>query len=51
MKDNKILYYCFAVVMLGTFTGLLSSFGTNILASIGMFSLFWALMLTPMLGD
>lgn len=50
MKD-KVLYYCFAVVMLGTFTGLLNSFGSNILPSIGIFSLFWALMLTPMLGD
>ncbi len=48
---KTIAYYLFGVLLLGTFSGLLMSFGANILPSIGMMSLFWAGMLTPMLGD
>jgi hypothetical protein len=48
---KTIAYYLFGVLLLGSFSGLLMSFGHNILASIGMMSLFWACMLTPMLGD
>jgi hypothetical protein len=48
---KTIGYYLFGVLLLGTFSGLCMSMGHNILWSIGMMSLFWALMLTPMLAD
>jgi hypothetical protein len=48
---KTIAYYLVGVSLFGTFSGLLMSFGANILPSIGMMSLFWALMLMPMLGD
>jgi len=41
--------YIFVVLLLGTFSGLLMSMGSNILASVGMMSLFWAAMLAPVL--
>ncbi len=41
--------YIFVVLLLGTFSGLLMSMGSNILASVGMMSLFWAAMLAPTL--
>ena len=43
------LQYLFIVSLLGTFSGLLMSFGTQILWSIGMMCLFWGLMFTPFL--
>jgi hypothetical protein len=48
---KTIVAYVFGVTLLGAFSGILMSFGHNILASIGFMCLFWALMLTPMLGD
>jgi hypothetical protein len=48
---KTIAYYLFAVLLLGTFSGLAVSMGTHILMSIGFMSLFWAGMLTPMLAD
>lgn len=47
---KSILLYVFATALLGSFSGLLMSFGSNILAYIGVMCLFWACMLTPMLG-
>jgi hypothetical protein len=41
--------YIFVVLLLGTFSGLLMSMGSNMLASVGMMSLFWAAMLAPTL--
>lgn len=46
---KTISFYLFAVLLLGTFQGLLMSMGTHILMSIAGASLFWALMLMPML--
>lgn len=48
---KNVLAYLFAVLLLGSFMGLLISMGSNILLSIGMSCLFWACMLTPMLAD
>jgi len=48
---KKFLPYLFGVILLGSFSGLLMSFGSNIFACVGMMCLFWACMLTPMLGD
>jgi hypothetical protein len=48
---KTILLYLFATALLGSFSGLLMSFGNEILAHIGVMCLFWACMLTPMLGD
>lgn len=48
---KNIGYYLFGVVLLGSFMGILMSMGSNILPSIGFSCLFWAGMLTPMLGD
>jgi len=48
---KKIGAYLFGVSLLGVFMGLLMSFGHNILPCIGFSCLFWAGMLTPMLGD
>lgn len=47
---KTIALYLFAVLLLGSFSGLLMSMGTNILPAIGFMCLFWAGMLTPMLG-
>lgn len=41
--------YIFIVLLLGTFSGVLMSFGNDILPSIGMMSLFWAAMCAPVL--
>ena len=41
--------YIYIVLLLGTFSGILMSMGDNILASVGMMSLFWAAMLAPVL--
>ena len=51
MTMKSILLYLFATLMLGSFTGLLMSFGSHILPCIGFMSLFWGCMLMPMLGD
>jgi len=48
---KQYLGYIYAVMLLGTFMGILMSFGNNILLHIGMSCLFWACMLTPMLID
>lgn len=48
---KKIAPYLFGVLLLGSFSGFLMSMGNNILMSIGLMCLFWAGMLTPMLGD
>jgi hypothetical protein len=48
---RTVPYYIFAVLLLGTFMGVLMSFGHNILPAIGVSCLFWACMLTPMLAD
>jgi hypothetical protein len=48
---KTIAYYLFGVTLLGSFSGVLMSMGHNILPSIGFMCLFWAGMLTPMLGD
>ena len=48
---KKILLYLFATAMLGSFSGLLMSFGANIIPCIGFMCLFWGCMLMPMLGD
>jgi hypothetical protein len=48
---KSILLYLFAITLLGSFSGLLMSFGDHILECIGFMCLFWACMLTPMLGD
>lgn len=41
--------YIYIVLLLGTFSGIWMSMGDNILASVGMMSLFWAAMLAPVL--
>jgi hypothetical protein len=51
MTMKSILLYLFATALLGSFTGLLMSFGSHILPCIGFMSLFWGCMLMPMLGD
>jgi hypothetical protein len=43
--------YLFGVLLLGTFMGVFMSMGQNILPCIAFCCLFWAGMLTPMLGD
>ncbi len=48
---KKILLYLFATAMLGSFTGLLMSFGDHILQYIGFMCLFWGCMFMPMLGS
>ena len=48
---KKFLGYLFAVALLGTFTGVFASYGNNVLMAVGVFSLFWAGMLAPMLCD
>jgi hypothetical protein len=48
---KNIAHYLFGVLLLGTFMGVLMSFGHNILLSIGLSCLFWAGILTPMLAD
>ena len=48
---KSILLYLFAITLLGSFSGLLMSFGSHILECIGFMILFWACMLTPMLGS
>jgi len=48
---KQYLGYVYAVMLLGTFMGILMSFGNNILPCIGFSCLFWAGMLTPMLID
>ena len=48
---KKILLYLFATALLGSFSGLLMSFGSNIVQCIGFMCLFWGCMLMPMLGD
>jgi len=48
---KKFLPYLFAVLLLGSFSGILMSMGSHIIPCIGFMSLFWAGMLTPMLGD
>lgn len=48
---KNILPYLFAVAIMGSITGLIVSMGANILLCMGVMSLFWAGMLTPMLGD
>jgi hypothetical protein len=48
---KKILLYLFATAMLGSFSGLLMSFGSHVLLCIGFMSLFWGCMLMPMLGS
>jgi hypothetical protein len=48
---KKILLYLFATAMLGSFSGLLMSFGSDIVSYIGAMCLFWGCMLMPMLGS
>lgn len=48
---KNVLAYLFAITLLGSFSGLLMSMGSHMVPSIGMMSLFWACMLTPMLID
>jgi len=48
---KSIAGYLFGVALLGSFMGLLMSMGHNIWPCIGFSCLFWAGMLTPMLGD
>jgi hypothetical protein len=48
---KSVAHYLFGVLLLGTFMGVLMSFGHNILPAIGISCLFWACMLTPMLAD
>lgn len=47
MKD--VLYYLFAVILLGSFSGLFMSMGNHILLCIGFNCLLWACILAPML--
>lgn len=47
---KSIVRYVYSVLLLGSFSGLLMSFGNDILAYMGGMCLFWACMLTPMLG-
>jgi hypothetical protein len=48
---KSILMYLFATLMLGSFSGLLMSFGSDIVSYIGAMCLFWGCMLMPMLGS
>jgi len=48
---KKILLYLFATAMLGSFTGLLMSSGSDIVSYIGAMCLFWGCMFMPMLGS
>jgi hypothetical protein len=48
---KSILMYLFATLMLGSFSGLLMSFGKDMIQHIGFMSLFWGCMLMPMLGS
>jgi hypothetical protein len=48
---KKILLYLFATAMLGSFTGLLISSGSDIVSYIGAMCLFWGCMFMPMLGS
>ena len=48
---KTILLYLFATAMLGSFSGLLMSFGNDIVSYIGAMCLFWGCMLMPMLGS
>lgn len=48
---KTIAAYLFGVTLLGAFSGLLMSMGSNMLASMGFMCLFWACMLTPMLRE
>jgi hypothetical protein len=50
MKES-ILPYLFAVLLMGSISGLVVSMGANILLCMGVMSLFWAGMFAPMLGD
>lgn len=46
---KTIAPYLFSVILLGTFSGIWMSMGHDILASVGLMCLFWALMLAGML--
>jgi len=48
---KNIAFYIYSVLLLGSFSGILMSFGHHILECIGLMCLFWAGMLTPMLGS
>lgn len=48
---KKIFLYLYATAMLGSFTGLLMSMGSNVILCIGFMCLFWGGMLIPMLGS
>lgn len=48
---KSIVRYLFATALLGSFTGLLMSFGSDIISYIGAMCLFWGCMLIPMLGS
>lgn len=46
---NQVIAYLIAVCFLGSFQGLLMSFGSHIALAILVSCLFWAGMLAPML--
>ena len=48
---KKYLTYIYAVILLGTFSGIVTSIGSNIFPAIAFMSIFWACMLTPMLSE
>ena len=48
---KTIAIYLFATLMLGSFSGMLMSMGSNMITCVGFMSLFWGCMLMPMLGS
>lgn len=46
---KQVIAYLFAICLLGTFQGLLMSFGSNIGLAILVSIIFWSGMLAPML--
>jgi hypothetical protein len=49
MKKITVFYLVY-VIALGVFSGLLVSFGSHIIESMLVMTLFWGLMLTPILS-
>jgi hypothetical protein len=46
---KNLFTYFFAVLLFGSFSGILVSMGSHIMLSITFMSLFWACMFAPML--
>ena len=49
IMKKQVTAYLFAICLLGTFQGLLMSFGSHIALAILVSIIFWAVMLAPML--